>query len=304
MKEHGIIKSTIICPGPCIGGKRIHYCGKHMECKLTNDNKDKFTWRCRKIHKVEKNNQIHVSKDVKLSIRHESWLIDSKLTIETILELIYLWSQCFTTAEIIHELKISNKTAVEWSTFLRECCITTIIDNSQQIGGNGIEVEIDESKFGKRKYYRGHKVEGQWVFGGREKYDKTKIFMVPVNNRKQSTLIPIIQKWIKPGTIIHSDCWKAYSKLNTLGYTHVTVNHSKEFMNRENAACTNAIESEWRHAKVFMPNYGVHRGLHAGYLAEFMWHRMNTNKDKFLQLISDINETFKMKYLQKTPTCS
>ena len=128
------------------------------------------------------------------------------MTLETVLELIYLWSQSFSIKEIIHELKISNKTAVEWCMFFCECCISTIIDHSQAIGGNGIGVEIDESKFGKRKYYRGHKVEGQWVFGGHEKYDKTKIFMVPVHNRKQSTLLPIIQKWIKPGSIIHSDC--------------------------------------------------------------------------------------------------
>jgi len=31
------------------------------------------------------------------------------------------------------------------------------------IGGEGIVVEIDESKFGKRKYSRGHKVDGVWV---------------------------------------------------------------------------------------------------------------------------------------------
>ena len=55
-----------------------------------------------------------------------------------------------------------------------------------------------------------------------------------------------------------------------IGYTHVTVNHSKEFLNESNAACTNAIESDWRHAKVLMPCYGVHRGMHSGYLAEFM----------------------------------
>ena len=76
------------------------------------------------------------------------------------------------------------------------------MDRSMAIGGNGIEVEIDESKFGKRKYQKGHAVEGQWVFGGREKYDKTKVFMIPVHNRKQETLLPLIQKWIKPGTII------------------------------------------------------------------------------------------------------
>ncbi|KAM0685078.1 hypothetical protein COBT_003713, partial [Conglomerata obtusa] len=34
-----------------------------------------------------------------------------------------------------------------------------------QIGGDDIIVETDESKFGKRKYNRGHKVLGAWVVG-------------------------------------------------------------------------------------------------------------------------------------------
>ena len=37
------------------------------------------------------------------------------------------------------------------------------IENKQPLGGEGEEVEIDESKFGKRKYHRGHRVEGQWA---------------------------------------------------------------------------------------------------------------------------------------------
>ena len=61
---------------------------------------------------------------------------------------------------------------MEWANFFREACFTTIIDGNEQIGGNGVEVEIDDSKFGKCKYYRGHRVEGQWVFGGHEKYNK------------------------------------------------------------------------------------------------------------------------------------
>lgn len=35
----------------------------------------------------------------------------------------------------------------------------------KKIDGIGKIVEIDESKFGKRKYYRGQYVERQWVFG-------------------------------------------------------------------------------------------------------------------------------------------
>jgi hypothetical protein len=40
--------------------------------------------------------------------------------------------------------------------------------SSEKIGGPCKTVEIDESKIGRRKYNRGHPVEGQWVFGGVE----------------------------------------------------------------------------------------------------------------------------------------
>ena len=272
-----------------------------MQLKKTNDSKDGYVWRCRKIHKIIRNNVTYTVKDVKVSIRHHSWLVDTKLELEIVLEFIYLWSQGFSASEIKHELKLSKKTITEWTHFLRESCIYSVMENSSAIGGNGIEVEIDESKFGKRKYHRGHRVEGQWVFGGREKYNKKQIFMIPVHNRKESTLIPIIKKWIKPGSIIHSDCWKAYSKLNKIGYTHVTVNHSKEFVNKSSAACTNAIESDWRHAKLKMPSYGTHIGDHAGYLAEFMWRRKYHDTDKFEQLLRDINTNFLKNYMNKIP---
>ena len=55
------------------------------------------------------------------------------------------------------------------------------------------------------------------------------------------------------------------------------------------------------HAKVSMPRYGVHRGMHAAYLAEFMWRRKYSDSDKFLQLMNDLNEAFKLKYLSQSP---
>ena len=42
-------------------------------------------------------------------------------------------------------------------------------DEKQKIGGPGIIVEMDESKFGHRKYNRGHRVESPWVVGGVER---------------------------------------------------------------------------------------------------------------------------------------
>ena len=117
-------------------------------------------------------------KDIKLSLHHKSWIVDSKMSLESIEEITYLWSQGFNNNEIIHELKLTNKTVIEWYNFFRKCCLCVVMDRSMPIGGNGIEVEIVESKFRKRKYHKGHAVEGQWVFGDREKYDKTKVFMI------------------------------------------------------------------------------------------------------------------------------
>ena len=149
MQKQGILRSSVNCPGPLVNGSRLHGCGKPMQLKKTNDSKDTYVWRCRKIHKVIRNNGTYTVKDVKLSIRHHSWIVDAKLPLEIILELIYLWSQGFSQGEIMHELKLSNKTVTEWTNFFRESCISAVIDNSTPIGGNSIEVEIDKSKFGK-----------------------------------------------------------------------------------------------------------------------------------------------------------
>ena len=61
-------------------------------------------------------------------------------------------------------------------------------------------MQIDESKFRKLKCHRGHHVEGQWVLGGIEN-ESRKCFLihVAVDKRDEQTLLPIIQKWIKPG---------------------------------------------------------------------------------------------------------
>ena len=57
--------------------------------------------------------------------------------------------------EIIHEMGISSKTAVDWDNFCREVCDEVVMVRSSPIGGKGVRVQIDESKFGKRKYHRG-----------------------------------------------------------------------------------------------------------------------------------------------------
>lgn len=72
-------------------------------------------------------------------------------------------------------------------------------------------------------------MKGQWVFGGYERESK-KIFMVPVEDRTTDTLLKCIKEWILPGTVVISDCWKAYNCLSNDGFQHLTVNHSYNFV--------------------------------------------------------------------------
>ncbi|OQS54049.1 hypothetical protein EHP00_1629 [Ecytonucleospora hepatopenaei] len=112
------------------------------------------------------------------------------------------------------------------------------------IGGPGIIVEIDESKFGKRKYNRGHRVDGVWVLGMIERTPEKLIVLIPVENRNNETLITIIRRHVAPGSVIYSDQWRGYNSLFEY-YTHKTVNHSKHFVDPLTGIHTNFIEGNW-----------------------------------------------------------
>jgi len=138
----------------------------------------------------------------------------------------------------------------------------------EPIGGEGKTIEIDESKFGKRKYNRGKRVNGQWVFGLIER-ESGRVVLVPVEKRDASTLVPIIKKWVLPGSKIISDMWGAYNSLNMEGYIHETVNHSKNFTDPITGANTNRIESTWRAAKDKFESSSRRKHSFGGYLAKY-----------------------------------
>ncbi|KFM59040.1 hypothetical protein X975_26845, partial [Stegodyphus mimosarum] len=70
---------------------------------------------------------------------------------------------------VMQEVKVHEHAVVDWFMFCREVCMTTVINDSVPIGGKGVIVEVDESKFGKRKYGRGKPVDGHRVIGGIER---------------------------------------------------------------------------------------------------------------------------------------
>ena len=114
----------MLCPGPLFKGKCMKNCNQDMQLKPVKDRKDGLTWRCRKKHKVIDGNKVYTVHDIKVRIRQYSWMEDSNLKLEDIVEMINLWSQHHDLATIEHELKISTKTLIEWFTYIRDACTT------------------------------------------------------------------------------------------------------------------------------------------------------------------------------------
>lgn len=191
------------------------------------------------------------------------------------------------------ELNLSHHTVVDWSNFCREVfllyfyiflyliifsflyvkilfqlCLDWLEENTEMLGGEGAVVVIDEVKIGKRKFQKGRLITGQWIFGGFERETK-KLFVECVADRSASTLLTVIKKWIKPGTTIISDCWKAYNCLENEGYKHLTVNHSYNFIDPETQAHTRNIERAWRDTRANIPRYGTRKKHYASYIATF-----------------------------------
>lgn len=104
----------------------------------------------------------------------------------------------------------------------------------------------------------------KWVFGGVCRENKMERFAVCVPDRTAEVLLPIIRRWIKPGTRIISDGWSAYKQLaKDPNYVWAWVNHKKNFINPEDETVhTQTIERMWRPLKV-----PPHNGL--GYRYDF-----------------------------------
>ncbi|KAF8792308.1 putative transposase-like protein like [Argiope bruennichi] len=152
---------------------------------------------------------------------------------------------------IVNDLNVSARTVTDWMNFCRGVCEDACLVFDGKIGGVGKIVEIDESKFGKRKFNRGKGVEGKWVFGVIVRYTNDCFFEV-VPERTADVLLEIIKRRILPGNTIISDYWSSYKCLENEGFQHLKVNHSLTFEDLETGAHTNSIEGTWGAIKRYL----------------------------------------------------
>ncbi|GBL96268.1 hypothetical protein AVEN_118797-1 [Araneus ventricosus] len=272
--DQGLIASGYECPK----------CKRQMVLRPRRDISDGFNWVCR----VRGQNAHHV----KRSVRGGSWFERSNLPIPTILQFVIYWCVEMKSKFICEELNIGTATATDWASFCREVCQDILIWRSGKIGGPGIVVEIDESKFGKRKYNRGKRVVGRWVFGGVERGSNNCFFAV-VENRTREVLLSVIKEHILPGTTVMSDCWSSYECLSDEGFVHLAVNHSLHFVDPDTGAHTNSIEGTWSAIKRNLQGTNHVKGQFDSYMATYMCKRKHsTAQSRMASLLAMIKEVY------------
>ena len=140
-----------------------------------------------------------------------SFFSGHKLPYGDILLLAYFWLAKCGVSTVLEMTEHSPNTICNMWKYFRQLISSNVGEEDIKICGEGIIVEIDEAKFGKRKYHRGHRIEGVWVFGGVERTPERKMFVSVVEDRTAETLEAVIKQYIKPGSIVYSDLWKGYA---------------------------------------------------------------------------------------------
>ena len=283
-QQKGLIAESQVCencnsviPGPKLEAKR-----------------GQWYWRCN--HKPAGKPPCN---NFKFSIKKGTFFEKAHLGFHQILLLVWCFVKRFSQHQTKTFLDLSGKnnhTTVDWFSMCREVCDDWMIHCSEQIGGPGEVVEIDESYCaGRRKGKRGRRMGNDrkckdskgnpkgnpwggypWTLGGVMRGTKRCFLKRILGKRSREVMLPILKQFILPGTTIISDKWKAYIDLNIhleeCGM-HYTVNHSKNFVDPDTGAHTQNIENLWHHMKLSFPPYGVKPEQLGSYLSKFVWER-------------------------------
>lgn len=192
--------------------------------------------------------------------------------------------------ELERQLGVTYKTAWRMANLIRNQLMP---QDDNELSG---QVEADETFVGGR--VRANEPSGKGirnddkpvVFGAIER--KGKVYALVIPDRKAPTVLPLVRKKVKQGSVLYTDDYAAYKILRNEGYIHQSINHSKKIYAR-GPTHTQTIEGFWS-----MLKNGI-RGTHhsvspkwlQSYVDEFVFRYNNRDQNMFEILLkrSSIN---------------
>ncbi|BHF76153.1 hypothetical protein SprV_0501925100 [Sparganum proliferum] len=248
-------------------------CGRPMRQQVMRLHTDGYVFRCGRCRRRK-------------ALRKGSIFESSRLTIRTIMKIWLAFIRGMRVKQCAEDIRISHTTAVQWYALCRSVCSTALMNERKQIGGPGVEVQVDESLISRRR---------------------RQLWLV-VNDRSWPALRAVIKKWVAKGSIIVTDEWKAYKRLPSEGYEHFTVNHTKHLKDPTTGKHTNTIETYWKRLKRKLHEGGPVSGraiwAHVDEIQYRLWFRLDSVdlKQAWEIFLSHIADAYPLQYLPKQAT--
>lgn len=114
------------------------------------------------------------------------------------------------------------------------------------------------------------------------------VYVHIIKRADKQTLMPIIRLVVEQGATVYTDKWRGFTDLGIDGYTHHSINHSVEYVDRHGHHA-NTIESFWSFAaRRLRPFNGISKATLPLYLkeCEFRWN----HRDNFAKLLKALLE--------------
>jgi transposase len=109
------------------------------------------------------------------------------------------------------------------------------------------------------------------------------------------TLLPLIRKRVKRGSVVCSDTWRSYTGIATNGYVHRLVEHAQGEFSDQCGSHINGLEGFWGYLKRRLAaKGGVRQERLPLYLAEYVW-RYNHRKLSLVQQMQKLMKRLKEK---------
>ena len=171
--------------------------------------------------------------------------------------------------EVERQIGVTYKTAWRMCHEIRK--YMAVVDGDDPVGGEGKEVEVDETLIG-----------GATTGGGRGNYRVNKTIVVGMVERggkvmtkviptiRKHDLLPVVKANVAAGTLVHTDQNHSYRNLPSMGFKHGSVNHNRnQWVNGSSHVQT--IEGFWANLKRGINGTHIHvSGKHLPkYLGEF-----------------------------------
>lgn len=252
-------------------------CANSMRLVLTSDRK---VFRCDRL----------TCRGQEISYRRGSVFKGTRLETLQVMRLARCWLNGETHGMATRTTGIHKDAVTVWFMAFRELVSIDMGNNREPIGGEGVIVEVDETLLGRRKYNKGHSVEGAWVIMGIERSEKGRAFGAVVEHRDAVSIQSVLSANVKTGSVVYTDEWRGYIGISeACNVEHRTVCHKRNFRDRETGVCTNTVEAlNGALKRSVQPRYRNNRYA-TSFVDQFIWKRVHRDSlcESFIRVLRE-----------------